>query len=201
MKTNFLKVLSLLLFFLPVTALAERPPIEFGGYLSAVANDGPNGSDFDGSIRADGFISYQLQPNFFVDVGFSQSSDTETGDADNTGTYKLKMSSNDLFAGLRVQVPVSQRFGFFGRGGVLYYYSEIEFEESFYDIKPGGKLEEIEEGTGFYFDGGVSFSLSPKLDLKTGVTYRVRKDYFEDSAKSFDMDELGLMVGVTFKNL
>ena len=201
MNAKLFKVLLLLPLFLPVTIQAQQlPPWELGGFAAVVANDGPDGSDFDESVRADAFVSFQMQPNFFVETGISQSSETETGGEDNTGTYNLKVSSNDLFVGLRLLLPINDTFGFYGRGGVLYYYSEFEFEESFYDIKPAGKLEEVEEGTGFYFDAGVSFNLNTSLMLNTGLTYRVRKDYFDDSSKSFDMDELGLAFGITFKN-
>lgn len=183
---------------LPALAIAEVPQKGFGVQLAYVSNEGPAGSDFDGSFRMEAFGQLVFNPNIAFEAGVAHSTRTQDSDEDNQGVYTLDISSTDLQAGMRVD---SQPFGalnFYGRAGLLYYYSTLEFEESFFGIKPGGKLEEIEEGIGYYLQGGAAFVVAPNLKLDVGLSYRVRQDYFEDASRPFDMKEIGVGVGLVF---
>ncbi|MDX1693514.1 MAG: outer membrane beta-barrel protein [Ketobacteraceae bacterium] len=169
------------------------------GDIAAVGNDGPSGSDFDESLRFSGGFLLSLSPNVALEAGLSQSTETEDSQTDNTGSYSIKIRSGDVFGGLRIESNPVGKLTFFGRGGVLYYYSEIDFEESFFDIKPGGDLTEIEEGTGYYLGAGVGLPLNPRLNITGEITYRKRDEYFEGADAEFDMKELGAAVGVVFR--
>ena len=183
-------------FSLPAQA---QQPFDVAGDVAFVANDGPSGSDFDGSARVSGMVLMPLAPNLSIEGGLSQTNETEDSQTDNTGSYSLKIRTGDVFAGVRVQSDPVGQFRFYGRAGLLYYYSEIDFEESFFDIKPGGDLTEIEEGTGYYLGGGLSMPLNPGLSLTAEATYRERSAYFEDADNEFDMEELGVAVGLVFQ--
>ena len=167
--------------------------------LAFVANDAGDDADLDASLRFSGALEKQMAPNFSIFVGLSQTSDTEETGEDNTGEYTLTLSSSDLFAGARLTFNPEDALQFYGRGGFLYYYSEIELEESFFGLKEAGKIDEVEEGTGYFFGGGLSFKLNPQMMLDAEVTYLVRQEYFEDSARPFDLEEVGALVGVRMK--
>ena len=182
---------------LPALAQAQQPQFGMGAQLGYVANDGPTGSDFDGSFHLEAFGQLVFNPNVAVEAGWGHSTTTEDSAEDNTGKYTIEMSSNDLFAGVRLDLNPWGVFNLYGRGGLLYYYTTIDFAESFYGIKPAGKLEEIEEGIGYYLEGGGAFQVAPNMKLHVGLTYRNRQEYFEDSSRPFDMEELGLQAGLT----
>lgn len=179
-------------------AQTQQPPIGFGGHLAYVSNDAGSGSDLDGSLRFEGFGQLQFAPNIALEVGISHSTGAEETGEDNTGSYKIEISSTDYFTGLRIDTQPWGSINGYGRAGVLYYHSTIDFEESFFDIKPGGDLEEIEEGTGFYLEGGIALQIAPGAKLDAGITWRNRQDYFEDSIRPFDMKELGATIGIVF---
>lgn len=177
----------------------QKQRIDIGANLAFISNEGPSGSDFDETFRGSGFVVLPMNDNIGFEAGLSQTSSTEDSGSDNTGEYKIEISSSDLFAGVRVQSNPLGRFRFYGRGGVLYYHSEIKFEESFYNIKPEGDEEEVEEGGGFYLGGGGALELNPRLHLTVEVSYLKRREYFEDSSQAFDMKEIGLAVGLIFR--
>lgn len=162
-------------------------------------NKGPSGSDFDGSFQGElgGLIT--LQPNFDIELGFAQSSDITDEKKDNTGSYKLTLKNSDLFAGVRFSIPLQNAIRFYGRGGVMYYYSNVAFEENFFNIKTGGKIKDVEEGLGFYLGGGASLELSDSLMITGELQYERRSDYFDKSSKPFDVDSWGLGVGVVWR--
>lgn len=171
----------------------------FGGNLVVVSNNGPSSSDFNQSIRGSGFIGLAMNDNIRIEGGLSQTTDTEDSDSDNTGEYKLEITSSDLFAGVRFESNPMGIFTFFGRGGLLYYKSEIKLNESFYDIKPKGSVEVDEEGTGFYLSGGGALEVAPRLKLTGELAYLVRQDYFAGARRAFDMKEMGVSIGIIFE--
>lgn len=194
-----MKKFSVLIAFVgifPATLWAQQPVLGAGGHVAYVANDAGSGSDFDGSGRLEGFGLLQFSPHVSLEAGLAMSTAAEDSGSDNQGSYSLEISSNEVFTGLRLDTSTFGPMNGYGRAGVLYYHSEIEFQEDFFGIKPGGSLEEVEEGTGFYLEGGLAFRLSNSLRLDAGLTYRVRQDYFEDSSRPFDMSELGIAVGL-----
>ncbi|MCG8668747.1 MAG: porin family protein [Pseudomonadales bacterium] len=201
-KTALAASLSLMF---PVMSFAQNNMQTFSQGLSGaaslafVANDAGGDSDLDASLRFSGSLEKQVAPNLSVFVGLSQTTDTEETGEDNTGEYTLTISSSDLFAGARLTFNPEDDFQFYGKGGFLYYYSELELEESFFGLKEAGKVEEVEEGTGYLLGGGLSFKLNPKLQLDAEVTYLVRQEYFEDSNRSFDLEEIGALVGLRMK--
>lgn len=180
------------------TAQAQQP-VGFGADIAFIGNDGPSGSDFDASFRISGLAFLPLSPNVMLEAGLSQTSETEDSQTDNTGSYSLKMRTGDVFGGVRLQSNPMGPFTLYGRAGALYYYSEIDFEESFFDLKPGGDLTEIEEGTGYYLGGGAALTLNKNLKLTGEVTYRKRNEYFEGASAEFDMEELGAAVGLVYQ--
>ncbi len=195
-----LSIASLLLacsLALPLLSRAETAPA-VGLHAAYVANTGPDGSHFDGAFQVQGFGQLQFHPQFAIEAGLAYSSDTEDSATDNQGSYSITMSSNDLFAGVRLETRPMGVLTLYGRGGVLYYYTTIDFAESFFDIKPGGKIKEIEEGSGYYLEGGLALKVATGIKLDFGLTYRARLDYFEDSSRAFDMKELGASVGLVF---
>ena len=169
--------------------------LAYGVDLAFLTNEGPGGSNFNESWRFSAMVvrpSHQLQ----WEAGLSQATTTEDRGTDNTGSYRLQVSSGDVFAGIRLQSrPVGQVTAF-GRGGVLYYYSEIKFSEAFFGIKPTGKIKEVEEGKGYYLGGGLVFPLNAGVKLTGEVSYRKRLDYFEGANAEYDMEELGVAVGL-----
>lgn len=182
----------------PAAVFAQQPVLGGAGHMAFVTNDAGSGSDFDGSFHFEGSGLLKLSPNLAVEAGVGASTATEDSGEDNQGSYKIEVNSNDVFAGLRLDVPLFGNFDGYGRGGLLYYHSEITFHEDFFGIKPGGSLEEVEEGTGFYLEGGLSLRVSRDLKLDGGLSYRVRQDYFEDSIRPFDMKQFGVGVGLVF---
>lgn len=189
-------IVCLVCFSLPLAAMAQGSELAFGGSVAFLANDGPSGSDFDNSARIEGLLFRPVNNNLWVEAGLSQTTQTEDADSDNTGRYKLKMQFSDVFAGVRLNSNAMNGLTVFGRAGALYYYSDIDFEESFYDLKPGGKLSEVEEGTGFYLGGGVALKLNQNIALNLELTYREHSELFDRSRNEFDMEELGLALGV-----
>lgn len=183
---------------LPAAALAQQPVLGASGHGAYVTNDAGSGSDFDGSFHFEGSGLLQLSPNLALEAGIGASTSAEDSGEDNQGSYTIEVASNDVFAGLRLDLPLAGKLGGYGRGGLLYYHSEIDFQEDFFGIKPGGSLEEVEEGTGYYLEGGLSLGLGRDLKLESGLTWRVRQDYFEDSIRPFDMKQFGLTVGLVF---
>lgn len=194
MKTSAIMLAALL----PVSALAAPGALSLGGQSIWVGNDAASGSGFDDSFRFEGFALLPLSPLLAVELGAATTTTTTDADEDNQGRYQLDVSSDDLGIGLRLDLPLSAQLGGYGRAGLLYYYSDLHFEESFFGIKPGGELDEVEEGSGYYLDAGLTWRLSPLLQLQSGLTWRVRRDYFEDSSRPFDMTELGVGVGAVF---
>ena len=184
---------------LPLTSFAAQPVPGFGAHVSYIHNDAGSGSNFDASGRAEVFGQLIVNRNIALEVGGSYSSQTEDSGADNQGTYKIDITSSDVFAGLRLDSPPMGAMNLYGRGGMLYYESVIDFREDFYGIKPGGSLEKTESGTGYYLEAGVAFRLAPNMKVDTGFTHRVRQDYFGRSSKPFDMTENGLSVGMIWQ--
>lgn len=197
---KIIRYTTALMAIVPSLVLAEtdRLPLGVGGHLAYVGNDAGSGSDLDGSWRFEGFGQWQLHPHFALEAGISQSVGAEESGEDTTGTYHLDIRSTDYFAGLRGDTRPWGAFSGYGRVGVLYYHSEVQLEESFFGVKPGGKLEEIEEGTGFYLEAGVSWLLGASLKLDAGITWRNRQDYFESALRPFDMEELGVAIGAVY---
>ncbi len=190
-----------LMAFAPTLALAQsdKPPLGLGAHTSYVGNDAGSGSDLDAGWRFEGLGQFQFHPHFALELGVSQSIGAEENGEDLTGTYRLEISSTDYFAGLRADTRSWGALSGYGRAGVLYYYSEVQFEESFFGIKPGGKLEEVEEGTGYYLEGGLSWQMNTNLKLDAGITWRNRRDYFESSLRPFDLEELGVTLGGVYR--
>lgn len=175
---------------------AAPPPTGLGAHVGFVANDAGHDSDFDNSAVLDVFGQLRFSPHMALELGYVYSATTTDQGADNQGTYQLDIASNDFYGGMRLQTRDWGGWSLYGRIGLLYYRSEIEFSEAFYDLKPGGEIEEIEEGIGYYLGGGVSYAVTPSLLLDAGFTYRVRQDFFDDSMRPFDMDQVGMAGGV-----
>ena len=180
------------------TVLADPVTAAFGGHIGYVGNEGPSGSDFDGSGTIEGMGQLVFNPIVALEAGFTYSSKTEDSNEDNQGQYTVGVTNTDLFAGVRLD---SRRFGpvsIYGRGGFLRYFSTVKLEESFYGLKSAGSVEKDEEGFGYYLGSGVAFHLGPHLKLDVGLDYRMRSDYFKDSSKPFDMTQFGLSTGLLF---
>lgn len=204
MKT-FTKVIPLFALAFPLSGLAAQvqghsnnPVDAVGGSIAIVANDAGKGSDFDASARFNVFAEKKLSENFSFQAGLSQTTDAEHSDEDNTGEYKLSIRSSDVFAGAKITFNPQNKLEVFARGGVLYYYSQVELEESFFGLKESGTDEEVEEGTGFYFGGGAALAVSRTLQLQLEVSHLQRSEYFEDASRSFDFKEIGVTFGVAY---
>lgn len=174
------------------------PPAGVGAHVGYVANDAGTGSDFDNSAVIDVFGQLRFNPHVALEFGYVYSATTTDEGSDNQGTYKIELASNDLYGGMRVQTQDWRGWSAYGRIGLLYYRSEIDFSETFYGLKPAGEIEEVEEGIGYYFGGGVSYAITPSLLLDAGITYRVRQEYLEDSIRPFDVDQLGMVGGLVW---
>lgn len=184
---------------LSITPLQAQPAgTGVGAHLAYVANDAATGSDFDENIRGELFGQLRFNPRLAFELGYAHSTSTEEQGVDNTGTYSIDITSDDFYGGVRLQSQAIGAWSLYGRGGLLYYRSEIDFAEEFFGLKPGGEIEEIEEGIGYYLEAGVSYAAAPELLLDLGFTYRVRQDYFEDSRRPFDLEEMGVTAGLVW---
>ncbi|PIE40857.1 MAG: hypothetical protein CSA49_06375 [Gammaproteobacteria bacterium] len=206
---NSLRMAPVLLTMLPAAAIAGQVEMgtgpankivdTLGASVAIVSNDAGKGSDFDTALRFNGYVQKQVSPNLSVQFGLSQSTDAEDSNEDNTGKYKLSISHSDVFGGLKFVANPEDDFSLFARGGLMYYYSQIKLEESFFGLKDAGIDKEIEEGTGFYLGGGVAFDLAPDMQCELEVTYLQRNDYFDKSPRSFDFKETGITLGVVYR--
>lgn len=175
---------------------AAPATVGLGTQLGYYGNDAGSGADFDGSVLWDLFGQARINNHLALEAGYAYASAAEDKGEDNQGSWQLKLTNNDFYGGLRLQSQAMGPWSFYGRGGLLYYRSKIEFSEAFFGLKPAGKLEEIEEGTGWYLGAGASVKVAPHLLLDMGLGYRQRLDYFEDSRKPFDMNQFGGSVGL-----
>lgn len=183
---------------LPAITCAEPAVKALGGHLAYVGNDAGSAADFDNSVFVEGFGQLQFTPHLALELGIGYATGTEDTGTDNTGSYSIDITSTDYFGGVRFDTRSWGALNGYGRGGLLYYRSEIEFAEDFFGLKPGGELEEVEEGIGYFLEGGIAFRLAPGVKLDLGISYRVRQDYFEDSGRPFDMEQLGGTIGLVF---
>lgn len=182
------------------TALQAQPAgTAVGAHLAYVTNDAGPGSDLDANLRGELFGQLRFNSHVAFELGYAHSTSTEEEGTDNQGTYRIDITSDDFYGGMRLQSRALGAWSLYGRGGLLYYRSEIDFAEEFFGLKPGGEIEEIEEGIGYYLAAGVSMAASPTLLLDVGVTYRVRQDYFEDSSQPFDLEEMGVTAGLVWR--
>lgn len=202
-KVSLLKYVFLCfspLFVSPLVMAAGSQPLVFNGQIAWISNTGPSGSDFDSSSHLAGSVLIPFAANLAMEVGISQTNKATDEGVDNTGSYKLAISGNDLFGGIRFDANTLEGAGLFARAGLLYHKSEIEFEESFFGLKPSGKLTRTEEGTGFYLGAGFKFKWSDNLTSSAGIHYLTRQDFFSESPRSFEMEEIALILGIEFSS-
>lgn len=209
MESRFNKTASLIQYLIvgivamivcPVAMADNTPSLAFNGQLAWIANEGPKGSDFDSSMHLAGSVLIPVIPNLSAELGISQTNKATDEGVDNTGRYKLAISGNDLFGGIRFDANALGGSGFFARAGLLYYKSEIEFSESFFGLKPKGSLTDVEEGTGFYLGAGFKFNLGNQLSNSIGLQYLSRQDFFSGSPRAFDMEEIALILAIQFSS-
>lgn len=156
-------------------------------------------SDFDlaGSYRLQG--GHWFSPNFAVEAGYSALSNAEEKGEDNRGSYKLTLDSDDLFVGPVISTDRTKQTRFFASGGVLYSKINIEVEESFFGLKPGGKASDENTSFGFYLNGGVAFSVGSQFDLLASLSYFKRSGAVKTYGGDVDVNDAALNLGANYR--
>ncbi|MGB3620424.1 MAG: outer membrane beta-barrel protein [Ketobacter sp.] len=188
-----LLLLSILL--VPGTALAAEAEqsVSLKLVLDSVDVDG---ADFDGSYTLAGTYSYSLAPGWSVQATISGINKSESEwQYDNTGSYRITINSLDLMAGARYDFFQSDKWGFFARGGLLYYRMDLDLDEEFYGIKAGGSAAADDNGFGFYLGGGSTMQVRSDIKLVAELQFASRRDVLGDSSQPFDVNTLGILLG------
>lgn len=155
-----------------------------------------DGADFGGSLALEGVAGLKLNQSFAVEAGLYGLYESQTDkECDNTGCYRLSVSSFEAFFGGRYDVLPGKRFSPYARAGLLFYSLEVELEEEFYGIKPEGSDSADDTGMGLYISAGTSLRINDMFALFAEIQYRSRKDVFENSSAPFDVNSLGVGAG------
>lgn len=137
--------------------------------------------------------------NFGLEMGVSALRDGKEEGEDNRGSYEVKLESEETYIGPRISTDHFDTFRVFASGGVLYSRVNIEVEEEFYGLKPGGRASDRDESVGYYLSGGISFALPGRVDLNAVLRYRQRPGVLETYSGEVDVNDTSLNIGAAFR--
>lgn len=171
----------------------------WAGIQLGVADVEVDGGDLDVSEAYGIELGRWFSTHFGVEMGLSALRDAKEEGKDNRGTYKLNLESDETYVGPRISTSHFDWLRFFGSAGLLYSRVNIEVDESFYGLKPGGSAADRDETLGYYVSGGMSFAVPGRVDLSAVLRYRQRPDVIESYAGGVDVSDTSFNMGVAFR--
>ena len=170
------------------------------GSLALSQPDAGSGSDLELTTSPRFIAGLAFTPNISAEVGFyylytEQDSEKE----DVVSQYLVSITSKDLLLGVKGQFNINNRISFYGRGGLLLWNTELEVEENFWNIIPGDKVSDDDNGVGYYISGGIIIHFTERLYMDAYLSHHQRNDIFkDDSAYPIDITETLGGVGLGF---
>lgn len=198
-KNKVITLLSVPVCLIAAAAHGQSEP-QLNGSLKAIYDIvDSDGDDFGGSLSLEGTLRLELSPKFELEAGLTGINDADSDEAeDNTGSYKLTLNSTELLLGGSVNLLQKNQLEVYGRGGLILYKIDVELEEEFFGLKPGGSASTDDSGTGFYIGLGGEMKYSPELSIIGEIQYRSLLDVLGDSSKPFDVDAISFGVGAKY---
>ncbi len=166
------------------------------GSLALSQPDGGSDSDLELTTSPRIIAGLAFTPNVSAEVGFyylytEQDSEKE----DVVSQYLVSITSKDILLGLKGQFNINNRIAFYGRGGMLLWNTELELEENFWDIIPGGKVSDDDSGVGYYLSGGIIIHFTERLYMDAYLSHHQRNDIFKDDS-NYPIDVTETLGGV-----
>lgn len=158
-----------------------------------------DGGDLDDASDFSLELGRWFTANLGVELGLSTLRDAKESGEDNRGTYIVTVDANEFYVGPRLSTSHFDVWRFFGSAGLLYSEVDIEVEEAFFDMKPGGTKSVSEKATGYYVGGGLSYAPPGRVDFSAQVRYHHRPGVIESYAGEVDIDDASLNLGVAYR--
>jgi len=172
--------------------------------LSLALNAGyalPSESGYDGGFAFGGDLSYLVNRNLAVVLGFYHYQSQTEGSIE--GLSKGKLTTMPLSMGIQGRYPVNERLIPYIAVGVAYHFNTFKlcqicqdnWDAVGFDIR-----EEIKNGLGFQFGAGLDYEVTDYIDLNLDVRYQIAKgsgswsqtDQFSGASVSGDLEGLNL---------
>lgn len=171
----------------------------WAGFQLGLADVDVPGGDLDVAEAYSLELGRWFNNNFGVEMGLSALRDAKEEGSDNRGTYQVNVESDETFVGARLSTSHYDTVRFFASGGLIYSRVNVEVEEQFYGLKPGGKNSDRSDATGYYVSGGMSVALPGRIDLNGVIRYRNRPDAISTYGGDIDVEDASLMLGAAFR--
>jgi len=196
-KTVPIAALSLALFANTATAKAFYVT---GSLAVNQATTDRGDADLDQTVSPRIIAGFNLTANFATEAGLYYLK-TEQGQTaeDTTSQYKTSLTSRDFLLGLKGEFPISREISVYGRGGLLFWNTELETKENFFGTYTGGTRKADDDGIGYYLSIGITHQFNRQLYLDAYIGHHQRDGILkEDSNFPIDLSETLLGVGIGF---
>ncbi len=170
--------------------------------LSLALNAGyalPSESGYDGGFAFGGDLSYLVNRNLAVVLGFYHYQSQTEGSIE--GLSKGKLTIMPLSMGIQGRYPVNERLIPYIAAGVAYHFNTFKlcqvcqdhWEALGFDVR-----EEVKNGLGFQIGAGLDYEVTDYIDLNLDVRYQIAKgsgswsqtDQFSGASVSGDLEGL-----------
>ena len=200
MRTGKLLLLTLFLIQFPFAASAKNMQVDVNGsitFLDAGGND-----DLESGRTLTVFFDYSLKPWLALDAGLLVSDKAQDEiRTDIVGTYQASIGTRMLLLGVKPRYRFDGPFEIYGRVGLTYWRTEIEVEEYFNDVIPGGIATDSDTGYGYYLNFGALHNITQQVSVQLELSYMQQLDVFKDkSSYPFDLtiNSIGIGIGYRF---
>ena len=191
---------SMLLPFAAQTSLAENAYMGFSSAFSHPSSGGD--SDLENSLSLRLFVGVPLNSHVALELGYNKfHTEQDSREEDNVSQYRVEINSDDILLGIKGLVPLNKYLALYLSAGWLFWDTEFELEESFWDITPGGIDTVTDKGTGYYISSGIKFHFHKNVYVDAYLSRHQRNDIFADvSDYPVNIREslVGLGVGFSF---
>ena len=144
--------------------------------------------------------SYYLKQWLAADVGLFVSDQTFTESSrDVVGDYRASIQSKSILLGIKPRHKFAAPYEVYARLGIQYWQTELEVEEYFNDVIPGGKSSVTDSGKGYYAAPGGAHYVTENVLLQLEISYMKQLDVFAgESSYPFDLSITALSLGVGY---
>ena len=198
--------LFLLIFFsmlVPFSAQISLAENAYMGFSSAYTHPSSGGdSDLENSLSLRLLVGVPLSSHIALELGYNKfHTEQDSREEDNVSQYRVEINSDDILLGIKGQVPLNKELMLYLSAGWLFWDTEFELEEYFWDIIPGGIDSVADKGTGFYISSGIKFYFHKQVYVDAYISHHQRNDIFADVSDypvNIRENLVGIGVGFSF---
>jgi len=146
--------------------------------------------------------NYYALPWLAISTGLYLSEEiADTPRTDIVGTYQASIQTQGFTFGLRPEYAFSKRNKVYGRGGFLFYKTDLQVEEYFAPGLPSGSNTDSTDGFGYFIALGWSHSFTEKVSFQLEIKNHQQLDLFDGKTTAenvFDINLSGFSFGLGY---